>query len=288
MKNSYIKRVMVMLAWVGVVPAQAADKWQKNEPDYTQGEVLLGFRGDKDGTRYWLLGPIGAVGNIWATRDGTVRTRMIQIREVLQGTPADGVLKQQDVLLGVASPRVLPAKDVLSEMDVPVDEQCGRPGCKGVRGSCGHFAWDVRKALAAAIAEAERKEHGGKLVLNIWRPATERVEVPLDKVLRGKALHEAKKRGEKRYQFAPKHPVMGETMQVALTLPVLDTYGATSPWDCGKTKAMIARAAQSILKKGLGDGGIATKLDVLGLLATGEEQIPARGAGVCPAHREGL
>ena len=177
-----LKYITAILALVGSVlcamPAQAASKWQEVEPDYTKGEVLLGKRGDENGTRYWSLGPIGAEGHIWSTHKETVDTRTIQIRSVMEGTPAEGVLKEQDVILGVQRPRIMPDRDVLSEKDLHVDEQCRRPGCKGVRGSCGHFAWDVRKALAAAITAAERKENGGELMLNIWRPTTERVEIP--------------------------------------------------------------------------------------------------------------
>ncbi len=280
------KYITAMLALAGsvvcVTLAQAADKWQKAEPDYTKGEVLLGKRGDKNGTRYWSLGPIGAEGNIWATGKLTAETRMIQIRSVMKGTPADGVLKQHDVLLGVQSPRVLPDKNVQANKNLQVDAQCRRSGCKGVRGSCGHFAWDVRKALAAAITEAEKKENGGKLVLNIWRPATQRVEIPLDKVLRGAALKEAMKRGEKRYELAVKQPVTGEPMQVTVTLPVKGTYSTASPWESGKTKVIIDDAAQAIVRRGLFEqhprkgrvtkGGIPILLDALGLLATGEEK----------------
>ena len=271
-----LKGIAAMLALAGsvlcVTPARAASKWQQAEPDYTKGEVLLGMRGDKNGTRYWSLGPIGAEGNIWTPGRDTAKTRTIQIRTVMKGTPADGVLEQHDVILGVQSPSVLPDRDVQSEKDLSVDAKCGRPGCKGIRGSCGHFAWDVRKALAAAVAAAEKIENGGKLVLNIWRPVTEVGEVTT-KV--GKK--EVKEKG-----LVVKKPISGKEMQVTITLPVRGTFGAASPWECEKTRAIVDGAAQALVKRGffeqstrkgrIARKGLDTLMDALGLLATGEEK----------------
>ena len=162
--NRVVTGLMVMGLMTFSEMAQAGSKYQEVEPDYTKGEVLLGKKGLKDHNNYWVLGPIGAVGNIWATGNLTVDTRTIQIRHINKGTPAEGVLRGADVILGVVSPRIVP------DEHVQVDAQCRRPGCKGKDGYCGHFAWDVRKALATAITEAEKKKNGGKLVLNIWRP----------------------------------------------------------------------------------------------------------------------
>ncbi len=60
-------------------------------------------------------------------------------------------------------------------------------------------------------------------------------------------------------------------VQVALTLPKEGTFSATSPWKCEKTEALIADAAQAIVKEGL-KAGIPGDLNALGLLATGDEK----------------
>lgn len=109
---------------------------QLTEPDYTKGEKLEGR------LNHWSLGPMGAIGNIWANSvgDGTRKTRMIQIAEVMKGTPADGVLQVNDVILGVDGKK---------------------------------FDSDPRRVLATAVTSAEKKENGGKLELLIWRKGKE-------------------------------------------------------------------------------------------------------------------
>ena len=159
-------------------------------------------------------------GNIWALSIGnTEKTRTIQVRDVAKGTPADGVLQKDDVILGVVSP----AEGGKQMPDARFDS-------------------DARKALSAAITEAEKKANGGRLVLNIWRK--------------------------------------GKTLPVTLTLKVMGSFSATSPWECEKTTALIDAACQEILKRGLSNrinisgvedsSGIDGYLDALGLLATGE------------------
>ncbi len=200
----------VLVACTG---AFAGRSGQTVEPDYTKGEKLEGK------LNCWNLGPIGAIGNIWGNRaigtaEQTKDTRMIQIRSVTRGTPADGVLKVGDVILGVGE---------------------------------GAFTADARKTLSAAITEAEKKENGGKLVLTIWRA--------------------------------------GNTQTVTITLPVMGSFSETSPRQCGKTDAIVEAACTYILDRGLFTerrgrrsirGGIATRLEVLGLLATGDEKyLPA-------------
>ena len=126
---------------VCVQPARAVVKPQEIEPDYTKGETLAWRYENADNFNYSSLGSIGATGYLWWSRSpssvndtATATTRTIQVGSVMKGTPADGILKQKDVILGVQSPRVIPDKHL------QVDEHCHRPGCKGVRGSCGHFA----------------------------------------------------------------------------------------------------------------------------------------------------
>lgn len=240
--------------------ANAAESKKVAIPDFTKGEELPLHKGK---AAPWALGPTGAFATIYY-RD----PRQMQISSITKGTPADGRLKVLDVILGVSSPRVAHGKHT------KVDEKCQQPGCgaSGKAGTCGHFSSEARKALSAAITESERK--GGKLVLNIWRPEADIVEIPLEKVYRGKALARAKKAGERRYKTVLKQPVSGKTISVALSLPVKGTFSATAPWECQKTQLLINDAAQAIVKRPISKGAaqIANYLDALGLLATGEEK----------------
>jgi len=200
---------LVLAVLVACTSAFAGRSSQTVEPDYTKGEELEGD------LNCWSLGPIGAIGNIWGDRaigtaEQTKDTRMIQIKSVMEGTPADGVLEEGDVIVGVGN---------------------------------GEFTADARMTLSAAITEAEKKENGGELVLTIWRA--------------------------------------GKTRAVTIALPVPGSFSDTSPWQCSKTDAIIEAACKSILDRGLYvenrgkrsiKGGIATRLEVLGLLATGEEK----------------
>lgn len=97
-------------------------------PDLTQG-------GKRDKNHDWLLGPTGLRGWIFLRHeDLTAASRQILITAVDAGSPADGVLKVNDVLLGTD--------------DKP-------------------FTDDARKSLARAITAAEKKT--GTLRLIRWR-----------------------------------------------------------------------------------------------------------------------
>ena len=97
-------------------------------PDLTQG-------GKKDNSHDWLLGPTGARGWMYFRHeDQTATARQILMTAVDAGSPADGVLRTDDVILGVN----------------------GKP-----------FADDARKSFGRAIAAAE--EGTGVLRLIRWR-----------------------------------------------------------------------------------------------------------------------
>jgi hypothetical protein len=109
-------------------------------PDLTQG-------GKKDDAHDWTLGPTGARGWIWGRGLETTEARQILITRVEKGSPADGVLEVDDVILGAG----------------------GKP-----------FEGDARKAFGAAITEAEKTENKGLLKVIRWRKGkTEPATVPL-------------------------------------------------------------------------------------------------------------
>ncbi|MEO1836661.1 MAG: DUF6288 domain-containing protein [Akkermansiaceae bacterium] len=98
-------------------------------PDLTRG-------GKADANHDWNLGPTGARGWIWGWKLETTDSRQILITSVAPGSPADGLLRSGDVILGVE----------------------GRP-----------FERDARKSFGNAVTAAETKEGEGTLVLVRWR-----------------------------------------------------------------------------------------------------------------------
>src|SRR5579871_6279902 len=75
-------------------PALLGAKENAPLPDLTTGGV-------KDDSHDWNLGPTGARGWIWASKMETTDARQILITQVDHGSPADGVLAVDDVILGV-------------------------------------------------------------------------------------------------------------------------------------------------------------------------------------------
>lgn len=121
----------LMLTLVCALPAFAAGKQQDNSvPDLTKG-------GGIDHKLNWTLGSTGARGWVLSQNNTTEKSRQIYVTKVHEGSPADGVLKVGDVILGVGEKL---------------------------------FDSDARKALAEAITQAEKKENAGNLRLIRWRP----------------------------------------------------------------------------------------------------------------------
>ena len=88
------------------------------------------------GAHDWTLGATGARGWIWAAQHTTKDARQILITKVNPGSPADGILKVNDVILGIN----------------------GKP-----------FTSDARIAFANALTQAETKAGGGRLSLVRFR-----------------------------------------------------------------------------------------------------------------------
>ncbi|MGE9270261.1 MAG: DUF6288 domain-containing protein [Verrucomicrobiales bacterium] len=118
----------------------AGGRKEPSVPDFTQGDPI-GERHD------WNLGPTGARGWMWGWNLQTTKARQIFVTEVAKGSPADGVLEEGDVILGVGG-------QVFQE--------------------------DARHAFGRAIGEAEAKD--GKLVLRVWKDGetrTSTIELPV-------------------------------------------------------------------------------------------------------------
>ena len=141
MKHTIIKAAscLLVITCLGGLTATAADKPPAMPPDLIHG-------GKKDDSHDWLLGPTGARGWIFLRHeDLTAESRQILVTAVDNGSPADGILRVNDVILGVF----------------------GKP-----------FAEDARKSFGHAIAAAEKKT--GILPVMLWRDGeTSNVELKL-------------------------------------------------------------------------------------------------------------
>ena len=115
---------------------------QASPPDLTKGGSI-----PTDATHTWNLGTTGARGWIYSDRLVTSDARQIAVTEVAQGSPADGILAEGDVILGAS----------------------GWP-----------FTNDPRTELGRALTKAESTEGGGQLTLTRWRDGeTEEVVIEL-------------------------------------------------------------------------------------------------------------
>lgn len=171
-------------------------------PDFTKGDPK-----PAEAKHDWTLGPTGARGWYHTANGHSRLTRQILVTAVAKGSPADGVLAKDDVILGVDGK---------------------------------NFADDARLQLAGAIAAAESAQGAGALRLLRWRA--------------------------------------GKAEAVQVKLPVLGTYSATAPYDCEKSKRILALGCASLAQRmaapdyAKGLDGIPRALNALGLLASGNQE----------------
>ena len=140
MKNMPITvSLLLAAATLAFSPSSAGEPAGAVPPDFTAG-------GKKDESHDWLLGPTGLRGwMFFRHEDLTAASRQILITAVDKGSPADGIVQVNDVILGVF----------------------GKP-----------FADDARRSFGHAIAAAEEKT--GILPLMLWRDGkTSNVELKL-------------------------------------------------------------------------------------------------------------
>jgi len=140
LKTCVMKILVVLCLLIGTASQMFAAEPMPVPPDLTQG-------GKRDDGHDWLLGPTGARGwMFFRHEDLTAAARQILVTAVEAGSPADGVLHTNDVILGVS----------------------GKP-----------FVDDARKSFGRAITAAEEKT--GVLRLLRWRvgPSTALTSAPL-------------------------------------------------------------------------------------------------------------
>ncbi len=146
----YSKSILT-ISIVLLVACQQAFAQPKNPipPDLTKdkpADIKLTYNLGATGLRGWIY---TKPANFFESQQGRTTTfsRQILVTHVGAKSPADGVIKIDDVILGVA--------------DKP-------------------FADDARKSIALAIADAEKETNQGKLTLLVWRQGkTEKVQLKL-------------------------------------------------------------------------------------------------------------
>lgn len=137
--NTAVALVSVTLAWPTVTLGAGGGEIQ-TAPDFTRG-------GQRDDSHDWTLGPTGARGWIYGSKGRTTEARQILVTAVAHGSPADGVLQNGDVILGVGDQR---------------------------------FDNDARIQFAHAVTAAEEEQGRGTLRLLRWREGkTQTVELQL-------------------------------------------------------------------------------------------------------------
>ncbi|MCH7228806.1 DUF6288 domain-containing protein [Haloferula sp. A504] len=102
-----------------------------SNPDFTKGDAI-----PEGADHDWNLGATGMRGWMYSERLTTLKARQIRVTRVTKGTPADGVMKVGDVILGVG----------------------GEP-----------FSHDPRTEFGKALTRAETEEGAGKFVVTRWR-----------------------------------------------------------------------------------------------------------------------
>lgn len=123
-----IALIPALVGWM-ILDCPAATSRQMANPDFTKGESI-----PEGADHDWTLGATGARGWIYSNRLETTEARQVAITKVDKNSPADGILKVGDVILGIG----------------------GKP-----------FASDPRVAFGKALTAVEAGD--GNLTLTRWR-----------------------------------------------------------------------------------------------------------------------
>jgi hypothetical protein len=198
----HMKSMISLAAMAVMIASELLAATPSVPPDLTRSNTV-------DRKLTYNLGPTGLRGwihtkpeNFFESQQGrtTVASRQILVTHVGERSPADGVMKVNDVILGVGSKL---------------------------------FTDDARKSIGMAITEAEKTANQGILKLIRWRE--------------------------------------GKTEEVQLKLTVMGSYTDTAPYDCPKSKLILADACKVLEKEPLGDD-LWGAVNCLTLLATGNPE----------------
>ena len=89
--------ISILFATALAAPAAAAPPSKVSNPDFTKGDMI-----PEGATHDWNLGPTGARGWMYSNKLETSEARQIMVTKVDPGSPADGILRPGDVILGAA------------------------------------------------------------------------------------------------------------------------------------------------------------------------------------------
>ncbi|MGB0768638.1 MAG: DUF6288 domain-containing protein, partial [Phycisphaeraceae bacterium] len=224
-------------------------------PDLTKAEPIR----DRELSHTWPLGPTGMFGYM----NGGPAGDQIEVTQILPGSPADGVMRWGDVIIGVAGKKFSPGRHM------------------GI-------------TLGNAIIEAERQANNGELKLLVWRDnnfvarnskkniAAADVDDLIDEAQGDTTLYDwvAEEKREEVVRSAnfDAFPIDGRVMEITLQLQVLPDYSDTSPYDCPKAQAILENAYK-VLEAQFAEGKITASRThanaALALVASGK-----------PEHRE--
>jgi len=134
--------LVACVIFVAVPAAHAAPREPMPNPEFTRGDSI-----PDDAPHDWNLGATGMRGWMYTSHFTTTEARQVYVTEVAKGSPADGVMKVGDVILGVFGEK---------------------------------FSHDPRTEIGQALSVAETEQAGGKLILTRWRGGqTEEVTLQL-------------------------------------------------------------------------------------------------------------
>ena len=221
-----------------ITGANAADKptdipGTNGVPDLTKGGVL-----ERVNLRW--AGPMGVQFGVWRPKgQKMVDVRQFQVLEIQKGSPADGVLEIDDVVIGA---------DGTGAADVPLFKGAESP----------------LQDLGDAITEAEA-HNPALLKLQVWRPVK---KAPVD---------EKRKYAEvdlRNVQKLLKPYTEGHTGVVTIKLESLGRYSDTAPYNCEKSKNILRKGIKKLYESN--DPG-RFNMGILCLLAADDPTNPDNG-----------
>ncbi len=188
-------------------------------PDLTKADPI----GEREKANEWPLGPTGLFGYM----NGGLEGDQIEVTQVQPGSPADGVMRWGDVIIGVDGKKFVPGQN-------------------------------MGMAIGKAIIEAEKEENKGQLKLLVWRDrnfiarngkrniADADVGALIDKAQGDTTLYDwipdDQRAQAVRSDNFKEFPIDSQVLEITLKLAVLPPYSDTSPYDCPKARRILENA----------------------------------------------
>ena len=248
--------LVALVSFCCPLSAQAADAPKRLIPDLTKGEKLTRFN-DLN------FSQIGAYTEIWRARQRSNEHGFIRqfiVRSIEKGSPADGILKIGDVVLGA---------DGTGAVEVKL------------------FSSHPKKAMVEAINLAEAKDPA-LLKLLIWRPVKKAKEESKEEKKEVKpSIGLGDLGGDDGFEdldlpkpkVAPKkvqkkEEAKSKILTVTLKLESMGTYAATAPYNCPKSKKILRKLIKAFYEEQKDTKGDSSGFGILMLLACDDPTNP--------------